>query len=228
MIPLTAGRCSIIRMGRIWLFLRSMFSEWGSALSGPASVPFAVASLRVGSHVQRILYGSLAAILFFVSAYRTWAREHDAKEKLAKENGELERELNDRRPRIALTTQIVKDFTLVHLGGDAAQHIQVEPIHSVLDKPLWIRFDAVDFLTNERREAFPTFRLDIGGHFKSEGDMGALGVVFFTQDARGRDSVNYSVTISFLWNGRKVQERQTLTFHAATGTLTTSALFSTP
>lgn len=127
-----------------------------------------------------------------------------------------------RKPYIALTTEPGRTFALVHLGGEAAQHIQVEPIRSILGKPLWIRFDPVDFLTEQRHEVFPTYRLDIGGHLKGEGDRGMLEAVLFCGDAEGRETVDYPVTISFEWKGREMTERQTLTWHSASMTLTTS------
>jgi hypothetical protein len=64
-----------------------MFSELGSGLSGPASVPFTIAAMFVSSHTQKVLYGSLAAILACFAAYRVWAREHERAERAIAENG---------------------------------------------------------------------------------------------------------------------------------------------
>jgi hypothetical protein len=61
-------------------FFRAMFSELGSGLSGPASVPLAIAALGVSNPVQKFLYGSLTAVLWFFSAYRIWFKEYQRAE----------------------------------------------------------------------------------------------------------------------------------------------------
>jgi len=71
-------------MGKTGKFFGAMFSEWGSGLSSPFSVPFAVLALFATGAVQKIAYGCLAAILGFVSAYRIWSREHERAEALQK------------------------------------------------------------------------------------------------------------------------------------------------
>jgi hypothetical protein len=126
------------------------------------------------------------------------------------------------KPKLALTMQLANAFAVVHLAGGTAQHVQIEPIRSALGRSLWIRFDPVDFLGRNRPEAYPDFWLDIGGKLRGERDMGKAKAVFFVRDAWGRESVEYPVTISFLWNGRKMTEYQTLRWHSATRTLTTS------
>jgi hypothetical protein len=126
------------------------------------------------------------------------------------------------RPNLALTTQFGGKFALVHLGGDAAQHIQVEPIRSVLGRNLWIRFDAVDFLNSAEPEVSLGFRLDLRGILKTDRDMGVIGASLFRGDAMGRETVDYPVTILFQWNGKRIKERHTLTWHSATGKLATS------
>lgn len=63
-------------MGQFRPFVKSMFSELVSGLTGVASIPFTVAALWVSSHVQRVLYGSLAGSLLLFSAYRVWLKEH--------------------------------------------------------------------------------------------------------------------------------------------------------
>lgn len=57
-----------------------MFSEWGSGLSGPFSVPLAIASLWWRNPPGRLLFGSLAIIMGCFSAYRIWSREYDRAE----------------------------------------------------------------------------------------------------------------------------------------------------
>ncbi|MGA8087443.1 MAG: hypothetical protein WCA10_09065 [Terracidiphilus sp.] len=63
-------------MKNVRLFFASMFSEWGSGLSGPASVPFAILALFASSAVQKTAYAALAVLLGLFSVYRTWLKEH--------------------------------------------------------------------------------------------------------------------------------------------------------
>jgi len=63
-------------MKDVRLFFASMFSEWGSGLSGPASVPFAILALFASSAVQKAAYAALAVLLGLFSAYRIWLKEH--------------------------------------------------------------------------------------------------------------------------------------------------------
>lgn len=53
-----------------------MFSEVGSGLSGPASVPFAILALFASSTVQKAAYAVLAVLLLLFSTYRIWLKEH--------------------------------------------------------------------------------------------------------------------------------------------------------
>jgi hypothetical protein len=162
--------------------------------------------MRTHAHVIDALY-LIAALLFAVALF-DWIIS-------------FWRKREDDKPRIALSAQIGKAFALVHLGGDSAQHVQIEPIQSNLGRPLWIRFEAVDFLNSARPEAYPHFKLDMQG-MQRESDMGKLGFVFFGRDAAGKETEDYPIRISFLWKGRKMMESQTLTFHTGTLILTTS------
>jgi hypothetical protein len=127
------------------------------------------------------------------------------------------------KPHIVLTAENGSPFTLVHLSGGVAQHIQVEPIQSALGKNIWVRFGGVDVLSAAKPEAHPSFRLDLHGFAKRNNDMGLLGAALFSGDARGCQTVDYPITISFNWNGKRLVERQVLTWHYATKTLTSGA-----
>ncbi len=67
-------------MRKLRKFFRSMFSEWGSGLSGPSSIPFAVLALFASGSLQKACYASLAGILCFFSAYRIWDKEYERAE----------------------------------------------------------------------------------------------------------------------------------------------------
>jgi hypothetical protein len=83
-------------MDKVRLFFASMFSEWGSGLSGPASVPFVILALFAPSAVQKAAYGVLAVLLGLFSAYRIWLKEHLALEgeKAKNQNPQLRGEID--------------------------------------------------------------------------------------------------------------------------------------
>lgn len=58
-----------------------MFSELGSGLSGPASVPLAITALFVSNKIQKVLFGFLALIVGLFSAYRIWLKEYERAER---------------------------------------------------------------------------------------------------------------------------------------------------
>lgn len=57
-------------------FFGNMFSEWGSGLSGPTSVPLAIFALFASNAALKFAFGAMAIVLGFVSAYRIWHREY--------------------------------------------------------------------------------------------------------------------------------------------------------
>jgi hypothetical protein len=63
-------------MKNVGLFFKSMFWEWGSGLSGPASVPLAILALFASGAVQKAAYGVSAVLLGLFSTYRVWLKEH--------------------------------------------------------------------------------------------------------------------------------------------------------
>jgi hypothetical protein len=58
-------------------FALAVWSEWLTILSGPLSVPVAVAALFVPNDILKILFGLIAFIGVWLTAYRLWKREHD-------------------------------------------------------------------------------------------------------------------------------------------------------
>jgi hypothetical protein len=66
---------------KVGKFFAAMFSERGSALSGPASVPLAIAALYVSGTLLKLIYGTLAVLLGFISAYSIWLREYERAER---------------------------------------------------------------------------------------------------------------------------------------------------
>jgi hypothetical protein len=142
-------------MGKLRLFFGSMFSELGSGLSGPASVPFAVLALFAPSAVQKAAYAILAAILVFVSAYRIWLKEYNQKlaEILKMEN--TKRNFLEGQPVLILhaTYSDLKPndraddvFRVQNCGTRAARWVHVKSVPSQL-KHYSLEFGQIPVLT---------------------------------------------------------------------------------
>jgi hypothetical protein len=58
-------------------FGRAMLGDWLARMSGPLSVPAAIASLWVTNDTAKILLGLTAIAAFCLTAYRLWKSEHD-------------------------------------------------------------------------------------------------------------------------------------------------------
>jgi hypothetical protein len=58
-------------------FVRVLFADWFARMSGPLSVPAAVASLWLPNDIARILLGVTAFVCLWATAYVLWKRERD-------------------------------------------------------------------------------------------------------------------------------------------------------
>jgi hypothetical protein len=58
-------------------FTRAMFGDWFTRMSGPLSVPAAIAALWVPNDTAKVLLGLTAIAGLCVTAYRLWKSEHD-------------------------------------------------------------------------------------------------------------------------------------------------------
>jgi len=129
-------------MGRLSKFFGIMFSEWGTGLSGPASIPFAIFALFVVGATQKFAYGLLAIILGFFSAYRVWMKENDQTEAARSELENIKKKYFDGRPQLSF--QAHSDvgpkaweenpspvtFTIHHLSGRVPTSIYFDPVFS--------------------------------------------------------------------------------------------------
>ncbi len=77
-------------------FFKSIFSEWGSALCGIASIPLTAGALYESSSTQKAAYACLAGLLGFYSAYRVFAKERER-------SLTAESKLDDQVPKISIT-----------------------------------------------------------------------------------------------------------------------------
>src|SRR5262245_44433012 len=100
-------------------FALAVWSEWLTLLSGPLSVPVAVAAFFVPNDMVKILFGLIAFICVWVTAYRLWKREHDR----VVEHDEKKRQLLD---NIAELREKVGEYRIAmeadHQGGQFNQN----------------------------------------------------------------------------------------------------------
>jgi hypothetical protein len=97
---------------RLRTYLTAFFNDWVTGMSGLLSVPFATAAVWSSEHVQRILWGCLAAAAFVFGSYRVWCNQRiDGTAPLAKKESGLY-ELRERvaslvtaqqKPRLKIT-----------------------------------------------------------------------------------------------------------------------------
>lgn len=176
-------------MGKLGLFFKSMFSEWVSGLTGPASILFAVVSLWATSPAQRFLYGSMAGLLLFVSAYRIWARENEQKKAAEAEIESLKQRYFDERPQLGLeingpqgptawrnaTSRDACWFWLQQLSGRIARSVRFDPIPSKNGR-FTFNFDEVPFLEPSPRRTSLIYRIrEVGVPRLSAHDLEKIG-----------------------------------------------------
>jgi hypothetical protein len=217
-------------MGKLREFFGIMFSEWGSGLSGPASVPFTVLALFSPNSVQKIAYASLAVLLGLFSSYRIWLRENHRAIF-------AEKRCSDSKPRLAFTATSEKlnhiymrkpVFKVNHLGGEAAQFIQIQHIRSANGRNVWIEFAQIDFLDSTAKSKSPDFELVIAGTTTKPNDKRShLQFIFFDRDRKDGSRQTrqvYPVVIRFSWNREWLEEKVNLVWDRNKQLLTTEPL----
>jgi hypothetical protein len=150
-------------MGKIGQFFKSMFSEVGSGLSGPASVPFAIFALFAAGKALKVAYGLMAIILWLVSAYQIWSKEHDKGEAARVEVEALKQKYFNERPQLGIESHSVEGpktwrehevpvtFTIHRLNGRVPTSIRFAPVPSLLGK-FSLYFDAIPHVENHPKE----------------------------------------------------------------------------
>ena len=169
---------------------------------------------------------------YFLAAYSAWKEQQQ-------KAAEAQRKLEDRRPQIAFSAATSEAkmwryeaamFTLAHLGGDAAQFIQIQPVQSARGGKLWITFAQVDFLDQGRNVANPDFNLDIAGEVGNKyihDKTGNLYYVFFKREATKQETADYRIKITFKWNEKSLEKTYVLRWHKSSEVLTTHPVEST-
>ncbi len=79
-------------MAKFSRFLAAIMSDWLARMSGPLTVPFAVAAFLLPSVAARVLFAVLAVIAALITFYRVWGKEYD--------RAEAEKEKNEIAPEI--------------------------------------------------------------------------------------------------------------------------------
>ena len=67
-------------MAKFRRFLAVIMSDWLARMSGPLTVPFAVAAFLLPSVAARVLFAVLAVIAALITCYRVWVKEYDRAE----------------------------------------------------------------------------------------------------------------------------------------------------
>jgi hypothetical protein len=91
-----------------WSFLRAFGGRWFTAMSGPASVPFVVASLFVDPPILKVLFGVIALVCACFSSYWVWRTERIERLQIERSDSEAAAALgNLRRKGVLLQNRAV-------------------------------------------------------------------------------------------------------------------------
>jgi hypothetical protein len=87
------------QQARIRDFVRALVSNWGSRVTGIASIPATILSLAFPGPILRVTFGATAVLCFLWAAYSVWAKER-------KRNMQLQQ--RSRRPQISITASSLR------------------------------------------------------------------------------------------------------------------------
>jgi hypothetical protein len=87
------------QQARIRDFVRALLSNWGSRITGIASIPATILSLAFSGPILRITFGATAVLCFLWAAYSVWAKER-------KRNMQFQQ--RSRRPQISITASSLR------------------------------------------------------------------------------------------------------------------------
>ena len=223
------------------LFFSDIWHHTVGRLSGVLSIVLVILGIALpaffagepGLRHSRWAFELAALLALILAAYSAWKEQHRQVVERHQKIVEIQQKLDDRRPRIAFSVAPSRAhlwkhepwlFTLAHLGGDAAQFIQVQPIQSVRGGKVWVTFGQVDFLDQARNVAHPGFDLDIAGEVGNRfinDKSGDLYNVFFKREAPGQPTVDYRIKVIFRWNEKRLDENVILRWHTLEEVLTT-------
>jgi hypothetical protein len=140
----------------------------------------------------------IGALLLFWSCYGAWHDEFawhmEAKEKI-----------QDIRPRLLLIVdqgRYETTFFIRHLGGQAAQFIQIETIKCPWRNDFRMKFDEVNFLDSTRNSVQLNCILNSDGlgDFSDSKETGKVSWIFFRKQNEGHaEIVTYPIAIRYKW-----------------------------
>lgn len=224
----------IAGMRKVRKFFDAMFSEWGSGLSGPASVPLAITALWVSGPAQKFLYGFLAAILGFFSAYRIWLKENGRADTAESEIERLKKKYFDERPRLGLTVLADEgeaswrkvraaigpsvQFYVNLLYGRVAKSVRFDPIPSSDGKYI-IHFDNLPFVNSENRKpvTYEVFEIGMPRMLPRDRDKmksvdGEMLYLFLSDAPKEPEVIRYVFTARFDDDGQQRSQDFHVTF----------------
>lgn len=173
----------------------------------------------------------VAIVCYCWGAYSAWSNERERFEAL---------EVKAARPQIVFiatgepqdrwfhfkTSSLPPLFELTHLGGEAAQFIQIEPLTSLHSRNVRLEFEQIQFLDAFKRTVVLPFKLLLSGQEINPSDkVQNIAVVFFEADAAlfpEQKKLDYPVTIKFKWNDHWESDTVILSWNSVKETLQTS------
>lgn len=139
---------------------------------------------------------------------------------------------SENRPRIMLTTiqghynqWSGEVFTLNHLGGDAAQYIEIDPINFEGFSKVSLRFEQIPLINHANPTATVHFYVVTGDDgVRRHADKPSFVMMSFVYDAQhlNRPEVSYPIMVRYKWGTRTEQEKFQITWDNNRRRLTTS------
>ena len=116
---------SKIRGSGLLNFVRALWSEWFTAMSGAISVPAALAALWLDNPTLRILAAITAVACFWAAAFRLWQRERIRAETAEEKSETLTLQLDQRSPKLMGTLEQITFLTATPQNGPSVEAILV-------------------------------------------------------------------------------------------------------
>lgn len=93
-------------------FLRVVFVDWTTRMSGPLSVPFAALAIWSTQRYQKIIWVALAILSLMVAFYRVWSEERKTRRlELEALRSQLSETVSEKNAEIAKRDQVITDLT---------------------------------------------------------------------------------------------------------------------
>jgi hypothetical protein len=205
-------------------FFRDIFNNVVGVLTGVLSVLIAIMPVALpdffsgnrGILHNRVMWWIAAALAYFIASRRAWDQQRAgrlaAEEKVASARPRLMVRMLERTTE-TLDLIVYHELTVYHMGGEPAQFIRVEPLHSYTRPPRLVNFNQVDFLTEGNSWPLkPTIHIE---DFKIPENLGPVDKLrmFFESEVSDAPELTYPIEIRFRWNQCDDVERLTLVWN---------------